>query len=281
MEHHDRQAGEVRLHFVEQGRGPLVLLLHGFPDYWYGWRHQIPVLVAAGYRVVAVDLRGYNQSERPAGIAAYKLDTLTADIVAFVRSLGPQEPLAVIGHDWGGIIAWQLAMQHPETLRSLVILNAPHPLAYSRELKRPSSQWLRSWYAMFFQLPKIPEALLAANDFALLKRALRSGPAESDEDLACYLEAFSSPGALTAALHYYRAAARYRWAPPRQVQCPTRILWGKRDPFLVPRLAEGLQRWVADLDVVMLDDAGHWLQLTHADQVNQHLLQILHTLPRS
>lgn len=274
MEHRYRTANGIRLHYVEQGTGPLVLMLHGFPDYWRSWRRQIPVVAQAGYRVVALDLRGYNLSDRPRGVAAYQLDTLTNDVAAFVDQLDGDPP-TVVGHDWGGIIAWQLAMHHSESLRSLIVLNAPHPAAFDRELKRLSSQWLRSWYAMLFQVPIIPEATLSAGNYALLKRTLRQGPADSDEELEQYLAIFTPPGALTAALNYYRAAVRFRPAAPRRIDCETLLLWGERDPFLLPRLADELEQWVPELDVVKLPDAGHWLQLTHANQVNEPLLAFL------
>ncbi len=264
----------IRLHCVEQGTGPSVVLLHGFPDYWRSWRHQIPALTQAGYRAIALDLRGYNLSDRPQGVAAYRLDTLAADVAAFICHLG-DGPVTVIGHDWGGVVAWQLAMHHSESLRSLIVLNAPHPAAYYRELKRLSSQWLRSWYAMLFQIPWLPEATLSACHFALLKQALRQGPADSDEELERYLAVFSTPGALTAALNYYRAALRYRSAAPQPVHCPTLLLWGEQDPFLVPRLADELQPWVPHLEVKKLPAAGHWLQLTHPEQVNNHILAFL------
>jgi len=274
VEQRHQNANGIRLHYVEQGTGPLVLMLHGFPDFLRSWRHQIPAIAAAGYRAIALDLRGYHLSDRPDGVAAYQLDTLTADVVALIDQLGGAPPV-VIGHDWGGVIAWQLAMHHSESLRSLIVLNAPHPIAFHRELKRLSSQWLRSWYALLFQLPAVPEAVLSAGDFKLLKRALRQGPADSNEELERYLSVFKPPGALTAALNYYRAAVRFRPSPPRHIDCKTLLLWGERDPFLVPRLAEGLEPWVPELDVVKFPDASHWLQLTHADQVNQQILAFL------
>ncbi len=172
MEHRYQAANGIRLHYVEQGTGPLVVMLHGFPDFWRSWRYQIPAFAQAGYRVIALDLRGYNLSDRPEGIAAYQLDSLTADVAAFVDELGGDPPV-VVGHDWGGIIAWQLAMHHSESLRSLIVLNAPHPAAFDRELKRLSSQWLRSWYAILFQFPAVPEAALSAGNF----RAAEAGAA--------------------------------------------------------------------------------------------------------
>jgi pimeloyl-ACP methyl ester carboxylesterase len=270
------EANGIRLHYVEEGTGPLLLLLHGFPDFWYSWRHQLPVLAAAGHRVVAVDLRGYNQSERPAGVAAYRLDEVTRDIAALVQALGG--PAIVVGHDWGGVIAWHLAMHHPATVASLVVLNAPHPVPFRRELTSLSSQPLRSSYAAFFQLPTLPEAMLSAFDFALFRRTLRHGPAESERDVAEYMSAFRAPGALSAALNYYRAHVRFPRAPAKPIPHPTLLLWGVRDPFLVPALTEGLERWVPTLQTEKLKDAGHWLHHSHAPQVNARIRAFLHAM---
>jgi epoxide hydrolase 4 len=274
LEHRFVRANGIRLHYVEAGAGPLVVLLHGFPDYWYSWRLQLPALASAGFRVVAPDLRGYNLSERPDGVGAYRLALLAGDVSALVHRLEGGAPV-LVGHDWGGVIAWRLAMERPESLLGLAILNAPHPATFRRELRRPSSQVLRSLYAAFFQLPKIPEAMLSAREFALLKASLRRGPARTGAELREYLSVFSPPGALTAALNYYRAALRYPPPRPRRIRVPTLVLWGNRDPFLVPPLAEGLEPWIDDLEVVRLREAGHWLQLSHPEQVNRSLLSFV------
>ena len=158
----------VRLHHVSAGRGPLVLLLHGFPDFWYGWRRQLPALAAAGFRAVAPDLRGYNLSERPARVADYRIERLADDVAALVRALGADRA-HVVGHDWGGLIAWQLAMRHPQVVDRLAILNAPHPARFRRLLLDPR-QGLRSWYVAFFQLPWLPERVLGANGRRALRR---------------------------------------------------------------------------------------------------------------
>src|SRR5262245_58570023 len=156
----------VRLHYAEAGEGPLVVLLHGFPEFWYSWRHQIKGLAAAGFRVIAPDLRGYNESDKPPGIASYRLELLTQDIVELIQHAG-EKRAHVVGHDWGGGIAWWLAMQNPQVVERLVILNAPHPVAFFRELRRPA-QLLKSWYMFFFQLPWLPEVMLRVGNFAQL-----------------------------------------------------------------------------------------------------------------
>ena len=169
--HHQAIVNGVRLHYVEAGEGPLVVLLHGFPEFWYAWRDQIPALAAAGYRVVAPDMRGYNLSEKPPGVTSYRLEHLTADVAALIRQLGA-ERATVVGHDWGGAVAWQLPVFHPEVVERLAVLNAPHPGALLREL-RTLEQLRRSWYIAFFQLPWLPELALRAGDAALLRRMLR------------------------------------------------------------------------------------------------------------
>jgi pimeloyl-ACP methyl ester carboxylesterase len=194
--HRDVTANGIRLHLVEMGSGPLVLLLHGFPEFWYAWRFVIPRLAAAGFRVAAPDLRGYGLSERPRGTRRYTLDELSADVAGLVRALG-EERAAVVGHDWGGVVAFAAAERHADVVDRLVVVNAPHPRAMRRELRNPD-QLRRSWYAGFFQLPWIPEAVLRAGRFALLRRVLRTGPhrrgAVTDEDERRYVEAWSAPG---------------------------------------------------------------------------------------
>ncbi len=270
-------ANGIRLHYVEAGAGPLVLLLHGFPDFWYSWRFQMPALVAAGYRAVAVDLRGYNESQRPRGVASYRMDALTADVTALIDILGGESPV-IVGHDWGGMIGWQLAMHDAWRVRGLVVLNAPHPQTFRRELLGWSSQKFRSWYAAAFQVPWLPEALLSVGDRALLERILSNGPARADDAVDAYMGAFAARGSLTAALNYYRAALRFPSAPPVPTPIRTLVLWGRQDPFLVPQLTHGLEPWVPQLTVQELPDAGHWLHHSHAADVAEHLLSFLRTM---
>ncbi len=269
--------GGVRLHVREAGAGPLVLLLHGFPETGYGWRRQIPALAEAGFRVAAPDLRGYGLSDRPTGIRPYRAEALCEDVAGLVRALG-EERAAIVGHDWGGLIAWYLTALHPRVIDRLVVVNAPHPRAFRRELKTPD-QARRSWYAGFFQLPLLPEAALRAGDFALMRHVFRTGPrrkgAYTEEDVAVYREAWSRPGALTAMVNYYRAIPRHR--PPRMetVRAPTLLLWGMRDPHLRPQLSEGLEEWVPDLRVVRLQDASHWVPADAPDVVNERITGFL------
>ena len=273
---HAARVNGVRLHWVEAGEGPPVVLLHGFPELWYAWRYQIPVLAGAGYRVIAPDLRGYNASDRPSGISSYRLSVLVDDMVGLLEALGTG-PVPWVGHDWGGVVAWHLAMRHGDAVERLAILNAPHPALFQRALRGSLSQMLRSSYAGLFQLPWLPEAVMTAGDRAVLRRMLRAGPAPGDAELAAYLEAFADRAALTGPVHYYRAALRRPPPRPLPISRPTLVIWGDRDPYLLPGLTEGLEGWVEDLRVRHLPDAGHWLHQRNADEVNEILLGFLET----
>jgi len=277
--HREIEANGVRLHVVEAGRGPLVLLLHGFPEFWYAWRHQLPALAAAGFRAVAPDLRGYNLSGKPRGIASYAVATLAADVAALVTGLA-EERAFVAGHDWGGALAWSLPGLQPGLVRKLAILNAPHPAAFRRELRRSKEQRRKSSYVLFFQLPWLPERKIRDGNFAQLAKMLRRDPvrpgAFTDEAVARYREALARPGALTAALNWYRAALRH--PPrlpqgPRTISVPTLVVWGEKDRYLGPGLAEGLDRWVPDLTLERLPDASHWVQADAPERVNDLLVR--------
>jgi pimeloyl-ACP methyl ester carboxylesterase len=271
----------VRLHVAEAGDGPPILLLHGFPEFWYAWRHQLPALAAAGFRAIAPDLRGYNLSDKPRGVDRYRLRHLVGDVESLVRETG-RPRAAVVGHDWGGAIAWAFAMRHPELVERLVILNAPHPAAYLRELRSPA-QLLRSWYVFFFQLPGLPEWFCRRRDFAMLDRTLRRDPVRpgvfTDEDVRLYKEALGRPGALTSAINYYRAVFRggLRRARDevRPLTVPTLLLWGERDRYLGPRLTEGLERWVPKLRIERFADVSHWIQAECPERVNRLMIEFL------
>ncbi|GGN92706.1 alpha/beta fold hydrolase [Haloarcula pellucida] len=275
----------VELHAVIAGPadGELVVLLHGFPEFWYAWRHQIPALAAAGYRVVAPDMRGYNHSEKPGGVAAYDIDELVSDVVGLVRAFG-RESAHVVGHDWGGVVAWQTAIDRPSVVDRLGVLNAPHPTAYERLLRRSPAQLRKSWYALYVQLPWLPECSLAWDDYALLDHALGEGTVHPDAftrtDIRRYKTALAQPGARTAALNYYRALFRRNarrtltrgGVGDQPVRVPTLLVWGEQDDALDVRLSEGLEEWVSDLRVERLPDASHWVQFDAPDRVTEELL---------
>ena len=259
----------VQLHYVEMGAGPLVVLLHGFPEFWFSWRRQLPALAAAGFRAVALDQRGYNLSSKPRGLEAYRVGRLARDVARSIERLG-QPRAAVVGHDWGGGVAWTFAMRHPEHLERLAILNAPHPLTFLNHLRHPD-QLKRSWYMFFFQLPWLPEAALRAGNFAAIRRDLRAPE---------YIEALSRPGALTAAINYYRAMFRYGVPTVRAVardpiQARVLIIWGERDRFLRPALAEPPAALVPDRRIERLPDVGHWPHLEQPERVNDLLVRFL------
>ena len=279
--HREDSVNGIRLHWVEQGEGPPVVLLHGFPESWYAWQHQLPALAAAGFRAVAPDLRGYGLSEKPRGVSAYRIETLVADVAALVRRLGAG-PAHIVGHDWGGMLSWYLPLFHPEACASVAILNAPHPVAYRRALKTSPDQRRRSRYVFLFQLPFLPERRLRRDDFAFLEKLLRRDPvtpgAFTDEDIRIYKEALARPGALTAAINYYRAAFRH---PPRTkgrrwpAGLPALLVWGEKDRYLAPSLADGVEEWVPGIRVERLPKASHWVQNDAPDDVNRLLLSFL------
>jgi pimeloyl-ACP methyl ester carboxylesterase len=281
--HHEARVNGVRLHYVEAGAGPLVILLHGFPDFWYSWRGQIPALAAAGFRVLAPDLRGYNLSGKPAGVRHYRLSHLTRDVAGLIRHAGAQRAV-VAGHDWGGGVAWTLAMRRPEMVEKLIVLNAPHPGAFFREL-RTWRQRLKSWYILFFQLPLLPELYLRAGNFAALEIVWRRDPvrpnAFTEEDIKKYKQAMDQPGALTAALNYYRAAFRYqaRLATRefRPIDVPTLLIWGEKDRYLDIALTRNLEPWVSNLRVERIAEASHWVQMDAPDRVNRLMVDFLAT----
>ena len=268
--------GDVRLHYVEAGEGPLVVLLHGFPEFWYGWRLQIGPLAAAGFRVVAPDLRGYNLSSRPKSVKAYDGGQLTADIRGLIQDRGAG-PALLAGHDWGGTVAWDLAMSHPEVVDRLAILNAAHPRTLSRGLHHPG-QLRKSWYFFFFDLPELPEAVVHADHWRFFRHFLRdANPPYTPEETDRYIEAWSQPGAATGMINYYRSSVR---TPPkkaeaalRPIKAPTLVIWGQSDHYLNPDLAEPEHDDVPNLDrVERLPDASHWVHHDEAERVNQLLI---------
>ena len=269
---------DIALHVVEAGpeNGTPVLLLHGFPEFWWAWRHQIGPLAAAGFRVVVPDLRGYNLSDKPRGVAAYRMELLARDILDLAADLGTA-PLRIAAHDWGGAVAWWVAQQNPERVERLAILNVPHPAVLRQALRTDPEQRKRSRYMLYFQLPYFPERKLAANDFRALRNIFRrtSRPGTfTDEELAEYARAAGQPRALKSMLHWYRAALRY---PPRgtrrgAIVPPVRLIWGTGDAALGAGMIEPSAALCERCEVVRLPDAGHWVEHEAADEVSSLLL---------
>ena len=266
---------EVRLHYVEAGDGPLVVLLHGFPEFWYGWRLQINALAAAGFRVVAPDMRGYNLSSRPEGVDNYDIEKLAGDVRDLVHERGAESAL-LAGHDWGGSVAWATAMAHPDIVDRLAILNAAHPRKLSEGLHHPG-QLRKSWYFFFFALPDLPDAVVHANDWHFFRHFLHDArPEYTTEEMGRYIEAWSQPGAATGMINYYRSSvrtpAKKSEAAIHPIKAPTLVIWGQRDAYLGPELAEPEHDDVPGLErVERLPDASHWVHHDAADRVNELL----------
>jgi epoxide hydrolase 4 len=269
------EVGDVRLHYVEAGDGPLVVLLHGFPEFWFSWRLQIAPLAAAGFRVVAPDLRGYNLSSRPAGVEAYSADRLAADVHGLIRERGAESAL-LVGHDWGGTVAWATAMSHPEVVGRLAILNAAHPRKLNEGLRNPN-QLRKLWYFFFFQLPGLPERVVRAGRWRFFRRYQRDArPPYTPEDSERYVESWSQPDAAAAIINYYRAAVRQSkqvQAQLRPISAPTLVIWGQRDRYLGPKLAEPDHDDVPNLErVERLPHASHWVHHDEPERVTQLLI---------
>lgn len=275
MDHQYAQINGIRMHYVTAGHGPPVIMLHGFPEFWYAWRRQIPAL-AEDYWVIVPDQRGYAETAKPGW--GYEVDVLVRDVIELIELSGAGKA-RIVGHDWGGVIAWALAIAYPHRVEQLAILNAPHPAIFRTALRRNLRQALKSLYMGFFLLPWLPEALLSANDYALLARALRrtanNPQVFSEEDLESYKDAISIPGALTAALNWYRAAGRGRGllsGTGLKVQAPTLLIWGEQDAFLDADLLHGTERFVPDLCIKRLPACSHWVHHEAPDQVNAALI---------
>ena len=268
----------VRLHVVEAGPadGPLVVLLHGFPEFWYGWRRQIAPLARAGWRVWAPDQRGYNRSAAPPDVAAYDVDRLADDVLALLDAAGA-ERARVVGHDWGAIVGWWLAMRDAGRVERLAVLNVPHPLAYRELVLHSPSQAARSWYVAFFQLPALPERALRR--FGARSLVASSAPGTfTPADLDRYRAAWARPGAARGMISWYRAAARRagRLHPgDPEVRPPTLVVWGEDDLALDARLAERSLAYCHDGRLVRLPGVSHWVQHEAAERVNRELLAFL------
>ncbi len=271
----------VNLHVVMAGPkdGPLVIMLHGFPEFWYGWRRQIPALAAAGYHVWAPDQRGYNRSDKPQGVGAYAIDTLARDIVGLIEASG-REQVYLVGHDWGAAVAWWVAGKHPERVKKLVILNVPHPAVMRRTVLEDDEQRKKSWYIFFFQLPWLPERSLTADDFTNMVRALKGSSRRgtfSAEDIAAYKQAWSQPGAVSSMLNWYRAVVRRQaqGVEVGRIRPPTLMIWGANDFALSRTMAQPSIDLCDDGRLVFLEEASHWVQHEEPETVNRLLLEFL------
>jgi epoxide hydrolase 4 len=270
------EVGDVRLHYVEAGSGPLIVLLHGFPEFWFGWRLQIAPLAAAGFRVVAPDMRGYNLSSRPTDVAAYTGDRLAADVRGLIRELGSESAL-LVGHDWGGTAAWTTAMNHPEVVDRLAILDAAHPRSLQKGLRNPR-QLRKSWYFFFFAIPALPERVVRSRHWRFLRRFVRAArPAYTPQDIERYVEAWSQPGAASGMINYYRASVRESSKRPKPqippISAPTLVIWGQEDDYLGRGVRQPDRADVPGLDrVEELPGASHWVHHDEHERVTQLLI---------
>jgi epoxide hydrolase 4 len=280
------RTNNINLHVMTDGpeNGTAVILLHGFPEFHYGWRKQIPVLARAGFRVIVPDQRGYHLSDKPKGISAYDIDILTKDIIGLFDHFALEKAF-LVGHDWGAAVAWNLAINYPERLMKLVILNVPHPDVMSDFLLHNAEQRRKSWYVFFFQIPILVEWILRRNDFYQLARMLSSSGHKStftSQDLAEYKNAWSQPEALTAMLNWYRAAVRRGWrhtfkkkTTARRVSVPTLMLWGKQDVALSHEMVEPSIALCDDGRAILFEKATHWVQHDESDAINKNLIEFL------
>jgi pimeloyl-ACP methyl ester carboxylesterase len=232
----------LKLQYDSEGDGPLVVLLHGFPESRKTWTRQLPALAQAGFRAVAPDLRGYGESPKPHGIAEYRVALVAADVIELIESVG-DDPCVLVGHDWGAAVAWHIAMMRPELIRKLVILNVPHPSAIAREVRRSFRQKLKLSYQVFFQLPLLPELVMK-----IITRQWRRD--------------------FTPLLNYYRAL-RYARERSRRVETETLIVWSEREPVFLPSTIEDIGQWVPNVRIERVPGAGHYVQRDAAERVSE------------
>ncbi len=271
----------IRLNVAQAGldENPLVILLHGFPEFSYGWRKQIPHLVDAGFRVWAPDQRGYNLSDKPDGLAAYSLDELAADVVGLIDAAG-QEQAFLVGHDWGAAVAWWVAAKYPDRLKKLVILNVPHGAVMKKHLRSSFTQLRKSWYIFFFQIPWLPEMLVKRQNWKMgvesLSKTSRRGTF-TDGDLEKYRQAWSQPKAYKSMVNWYRAMIQRPPKPPAssRITMPTLLIWGAKDKFLGGEMAQPSIDRCDDGRLVFIEEATHWVQHEEAERVNELLASFL------
>jgi pimeloyl-ACP methyl ester carboxylesterase len=289
MEHHYADLDGIRLHYVDAGEGPLMLFVHGFPEFWYAWNNQIEEF-SRDHHAVAPDMRGYNLSDKPADVKAYRPKHLVADLRNLIDHLGGR-PCIVVAHDWGGAAAWNLAAQHPAYIEKLIIINSPHPVTFARELRDNPAQIEASRYMLLLRQDRA-EQLLAENNYKRLAATMEKFSAGmtwlTKDVLERYREAWSQPGALNCSLNYYRASPLHPATPeepgaagmtldPAQfiVRVPTLVIWGERDTALLPGVLDGLDEYVTDLTVKRIPDGSHWVIHEHPAEVNRLIREFI------
>jgi pimeloyl-ACP methyl ester carboxylesterase len=280
---HYVQVNGIRLHYVTAGEGSLILFLHGFPEFWYAWRNQLAEF-GKDHHAVALDMRGFNLSDKPSDVSQYRLNVLVEDICALSEHLSRGQKFILVGHDWGGFVAWAFAIAYPDALAKLVIINAPHPAVFARLLTSNPEQQQASAYMEIFRSAQA-EQILSANNFDVLaNRVMVFGSKNGllPEDKPEYIKAWSQPGALTGGLNYYRAN-RLSAAPTGDaanpsrfmVNVPTLVIWGEKDPAMVPQNLDALPEFVPQLTIKRLPEASHWLVHRQSPEVNAHIRDFL------
>lgn len=273
---------EVKLHYVTNGnsQNPLMVLIHGFPDFWFSWRNQLKEF-HEDYWLVAIDMRGYGESEKPEGIRAYQVNKIEDDIKQLLNALGRKSGV-IVGHDWGGVVAWYLAAHYPEIVEQLIILNAPHPHNFEKTLSSNLNQFLKSWYFFFFQLPLLPELDMRAEDLAAFDKIFYVDGRSicTEEEIEAYKYYFSQQGALTPPINFYRAAVGWRRKDKEEksgfrIKVPTLVIWGEKDKYLISELATGCARYIDNYTLRIIKDASHWVHLDHSEEVNKHMRSFL------
>ncbi|MCB9477443.1 MAG: alpha/beta hydrolase [Deltaproteobacteria bacterium] len=283
-EHEYIEAGGLRFHMVTAGEGPVVLMLHGFPENWFAWRYQIDAVAKAGFKAVAVDMRGYGQTERPRKVSDYHLDKLAADVDALVEAFGGEQ-IHLVAHDWGGGVAWHYAMHYEQRLASLCVMNCPHPKLFLQQLTSNGKQRRRSWYMAYFQIPWLPEATMKANLDVLFKKTFRGWAyrkeAFPDEVIARFRDPMKEPYAVSAGINYYRANLKNRKIfndirSYPHLKVPTLVIWAQKDRALGPELCDGLDQMMdGPYEYVPIPDCSHWVQQEQPEKVNEALIDFL------
>ena len=282
MDYQYVETNGIRLNVAQAGPkdGEMVILLHGFPEFSFGWKRQIRYLAAEGYRVWAPDQRGYNLSDKPDGIAAYNIDELAADVIGLIDAAG-QKQVVLVGHDWGAAVAWRVAAKYPDRLAKMVVMNVPHGTVMQQTLKRNFSQLRKSWYMFFFQIPWLPETLAQRQDWKMVAESLikSSRPGTfTDSDLIQYRLAWSQPKAYQSMINWYRSMLQ---KPPVQLESPrimvpTLLIWGVKDNFLRREMAQPSIDLCDDGRLVFIEEASHWLHHEEPDRVNELIGSFLH-----
>ncbi|MBD2093051.1 alpha/beta hydrolase [Microcoleus sp. FACHB-1515] len=278
MQHEYITTNGIKLHYVTEGSGSLIIFLHGFPEFWYSWRKQIPAF-SSDHKVVVPDLRGYNDSDKPIAQSAYVMAEFVQDLKGLIEGLG-YDRCILVGHDWGGAIAWNFAYSYPQMLEKLIILNLPHPARFGQGLLMPQ-QLLKSSYIFFFQIPLLPELLLQANNYGAIETAFKGMAVDksaiTEADIEQYKAAMAKPGALTASLNYYRnilsqGMVSQDWSV---LEVPTLMIWGEEDTALGKELSYGTEKYVRHFRIRYIPQCSHWVQQEQPDLVNQYIREFI------